>query len=554
MASNHQDTLAVEDVEPITVEDDVTSKANPDKTTTSIVEESPREGDEGPVEGKKEYTPPELSLIIILLLVFSTVAQNFASSITSMFMSFALGYTSKDITRYWAYIGFISWVQPGVGFLADVIVVAGERRRPLFVFGALVNVVIYILYCFVPSVTENWGSFVGVSILAQICLMCIYISLNGLLVDYGRDENESKEESAARIGAIMSKAMMWRSLGSFLSSVILTYILVYLDTKATIGITSAFYFIIIPLIFFAPRSLFLRKLDQPNAFQRAWKAALEIKRTFNIFDYRSDGVVFVLVLCFVFIYSMVPDSTNLYYYFLYSEYWYFPTWFFSFMSAFGNLGSSFGAFLFSLWMDRRAKAESKGGKKVSNFLLFFFGSVAWAVAYATNLMLCTGFVENDLHIPANTFVPVDNFIFSLLARFAYMPTVAVAADHAPRAFEATCFEVFMVVSMGGAMVSNIFIIFIMDAIDPNGTYDNFWILVLISIAGRLLMIPLAFLLPDKRTTAENEALEADESDSVSKQDANSPIDDTRSAASNNGGQTNAPDGENRSMSSNKKTQ
>lgn len=494
---------------------------------------------EGAIRAEEEcpnvYRPPSLPIRIIILLVVSTMAQSFSSSIISIFMNTDLHLSASDQLKYYMYLGFTSWPEPAIGFIADAFVVFGERRRPLFIIGCLVNIVIYLIYCFKPSATSNVSVFFGVSMVAQIFLMAIYISLNGLLVDVGRKDAETHEESTARIGSIMSKAMVWRSVGTLVSAIIQTYILVYVNVRTTLGITAVFFFLLIPLVLITPRRYFLKKKDQPNIFMRFIEATKQIKETFNFRDYRSDGFCFVLVLVFVFLYTMMPDSGNIYYTYLYS--YEYDAWFYSLVFCVGDAGSICGAYLFSLWMDRKAKKEAAGGPRTSMFFIFFLGSIAWALGYVTNILLCTGFIEHALHIPANVFIPIDYFFTSLFVRFAFMPTVAVAAEHAPKSFEATVFEVFAVASLGGGTVSNIITLAIVDSMHIGfGNFGKLWIIVLISICCKLFMIPLAWLLPDRRVASDSLTLDDgsdlrdDDADAGFRDACNEVLEDGRSLA------------------------
>lgn len=465
---------------------------------------------EGTIRAKEEcpyvYRAPNLPIRIIILLVVSTMAQSFSSSIISIFMNTDLHLSASDQLKYYMYLGFTSWPEPAIGFIADAFVVFGERRRPLFLIGCVVNIVIYLVYCFKPSATSNVSVFFGVSMIAQIFLMTIYISLNGLLVDVGRKDAETHEESTARIGSIMSKAMIWRSFGTLVSAILQTYILVYINVRTTLGITAVFFFLLIPLVLLTPRRYFLKKKNVPNIFMRFIEATKQIKETFNFRDYRSDGFCFLLVLIFVFLYTMMPDSGNIYYTYLYS--YGYEAWFYSLISCVGDAGSICGAYLFSFWMDRKAKKEAAGGHRASMFFIFFLGSVAWALGYVTNIMLTTGFIEYTLHIRPDIFIPIDYFFTSLFVRFAFMPTVAVAAEHAPKSFEATVFEVFSVASLGGGTVSNIITLAIVDSMHIGfGNYGKLWIVVLISICCKLSMIPLAWLLPDRRVESDQMSLD-----------------------------------------------
>lgn len=448
-----------------------------------------------------KFVPPRIPIRIILLLIISTMGQAYSGSIISIFMNKVLHLSAEDQLKYYMYLGFTSWPEPAVGFLSDAFVVFGERRRPLLLVGCVGNLIIYIIYCFAPSSTATSSVFFGVSMVAQVCLMFIYVSINGLLVDIGRRDEEEHEESTARIGSIMSKAMLWRSTGTLIASILQTYLLVDIDVRSALGITAVFFGLTIPAALITPRKLFLRKLNQPNIFMRFLDCAKEIRRNWTKFDYHSDSVCMILVLVFVFLYTMMPDSGNIYTTYLYT--YDYPNWLYSFIFCLYDLGSIIGAGIFAFWMSRKSKRELETGKHTSTFFIFMLGSLAWALSYSTNILLCTGFIKDVLHISPEVFIPIDYFVNAILVRFAFMPTIAVAAEHAPRVFEATCFETFSVASVGGGTVSNIITLAIVaDAGIANDNYKKLWIMVLISICCKLAMIPLALLLPEKRRSVD----------------------------------------------------
>lgn len=442
-----------------------------------------------------------IPIMLIVLLVVTTIAQAFSSSMVSLFMNLELGLTLSQQLQYYVYIGITSWTEPAIGFISDAFVVFGERRRPLFVVGCLVNVVIYLMYCFIPSATNTVGKFYGIGVTAQFFLTTIYTSLNGLLVEIAVEGTKTSEARRSRIASFMSRVMVWRSTGTLVGSIFQTYILVYLPVRTVLGIGSIFFALSIALVFFHPRKYFLRSGDVQNLFLRALEGVKKIKETFDIRDIRSDGFCFLFALIFVFVYCVMPDSNTVYFTYLYS--YPFEAWFFSFFFCLGNLGSIIGALLFGLWMDCKAKKEEKTGIKTSMFFIFAIGSIAWVLGYVTNIMLCTGFVEDTLHIPAKVFIPIDYFVMSMFIRFAFMPTLAVAAEHAPKAFEATAFETFGVASFGGGTVSGIITLGIVEGMGMGfDNWDKLWVVICISIAGKLLTIPLAYFLPERREEAE----------------------------------------------------
>lgn len=453
----------------------------------------------------KEFQCPHVPHMVLVLLVFSALVQGFSGSAISLFINMELALGPVEVTRYWMYIGYTAWCQPAIGYLSDALVLFGEKRRPLFVLAAAGNTVIFFLYCTTPAVTSTYGRFVVMSIVSQFFTMGLYIPLNGLVVEVGRHDAETEEESMARMSAIMSKTMVWRSVGSLVGNILQTVLVLYLSLSSLLGVTSFFFAILIPIVLITPRRLFLRTGTQDqNFYKRVVEAGRLVWRSFDIHDVRSDGVCFVVVLFFVFVYTMMPDAGSVYYNYLYGAFT-FPAWFYALNNCIGFLGSIAGAYVFSVWMDHRARQETRGGTRTSLFFIFMIGSFAWAFGYATNLLLCTGFVTETLGIPTKVYVPVDNFFMSMFVRFAFMPTITMAAEHAPKFFEATTFEVFSVASICGGTISSLLTSNLAQDLGiSRSNYSKLWVLIVISIVLKLVPIPLAYLLPERRSSAEEQ--------------------------------------------------
>lgn len=445
------------------------------------------------------FVCPAIPPFVLLLLVFSSLAQSLSSSVLSLFMNIDLAMGPVEVTMYWVYVGLTSWVQPAVGYAADALVVRQERRRPLFMVAVTGNTVIFFLYCIASWPTSSFSVFVTLSLVSQLCMQGMYIPLNGLLVEVGRTDAETEDESVARMSAIMSKAMVWRSTGSFAGLLLQVLLSLTMSVRHMLAVAAITFAVTLPIMSQAPRELFFRTSAGPggNFYTRLAEVGRRVKEGFKSDGIRSEACVFVIVLLFVFFYTLMPDGGGVYFNYLYAVYS-FPTWFYSVNSVIGNVGSIAGAYIFSTWMDRRAMQEAAGAPHVSMFWIFVIGSVAWSLGYVTNIMVCTGFVE-ALGIPIKLFLPIDNFFVALFARFAYMPTLVMAAEHAPKNFEATAFEVFSVASMGGGMASSAITSVIATVLPiTRADYSRLWILMTISVVCKLVPIIPAYFLPEQR--------------------------------------------------------
>ncbi|KAG5470780.1 hypothetical protein LSCM1_02030 [Leishmania martiniquensis] len=443
--------------------------------------------------------------MLAVLLFLSSLVHGFSSSIISIFMNVDLALQPVEVAQYWVYIGCTMWFQPILGYISDALVVVGERRRPLFLMAAVCNTVIYAAYGLSRSTTSSFTRFVALSIVSQFCTMGLYIPLNGLLVEVGRHDAETARESSARTSSVMSAAMIWRSAGSLAGAVLHTCLIAFLPVRPLLGITGLLFLTLVPTALCAPRDLFLHGSTQEDRlWSRVAKAGRMLWSSFDLRDRGGDGACVALALSFVFVYTMTPNPG-----FVYNSYLYvvfeFPNWFYSMNSCIGHLGSIAGAWAFSWWMGWRAMQEARSGTHLSLFCMFVVGSVAWVVGCVTNLFLCTGIITETLGLSASVYVPVDSFITSLVARFAIMPALVMAAEHAPKSFEATAFEVFSVASMGGGLVSGLLTSSISIGLHiTRSDYSKLWLLFVVSMAAKPVPILLAYFLLELRSSYSGE--------------------------------------------------
>ncbi|EPY30280.1 folate/biopterin transporter [Angomonas deanei] len=466
-------------------------------TRYTTVDDTGEGAEDGP------YRDPNIPLPVLSLLVTCALVQSFSSGIITLLINGEMQYEPAEVQRYWMYISLTGWVQPVLGWLSDALVLWGEKRRPLFLLCCAGNTLIYSAYFFFPHTLDTFSVFMPLSLLSQIFLMGTYIPLNGLLVEVGRHDAENEAESIARMGSIMSTAMFWRSSGALAGMVLQLFLVLLFNTRQLLVVTGILFGLLIPLMLTNPHALFLRPSaeGEDNFFKKLSSCATQLKNSCQGCSLHSDGMQFVVVLLFIFAYMAMPDGSTIYYNYLFRAFQ-FQQGFYAFLSVAGYLGSMVGAYVFSLWMTRRARQEAAGMRRTSIRFIFSIGSLAWAFGYGTNILLCSGFVTRVLHIPAYLYIPIDSFFMSAFVRFAFMPSITMAAEHAPRNFEATTFEVFSVVTMMGGTLSAFFTAALSEGLGiTTSDFSLLWLLLLISVVCKLIPIPLAYLLPQRQETA-----------------------------------------------------
>lgn len=469
------------------------------------------------------------------LLIVSSIAQEASSTALSLYMIDDLSFEPIQLTRYWMYMAWSYACSPFVGVLADVLVVGGEKRRPLIAFGAFGSMTVFILFVAVPITTQVFPLFVVISFFQNVCGACIASATNGAIVAMfsrtienmypelattassrtsvhdceeppiadekdspstddgqlsearpltGRSEREKERESlrTGLMAKIQSEAMLYRSMGSLASSVIYTVLVIWLSLYTMVGVSAVLFAAILPV---------LSCLDSRNhgflgdsdarcccvSFAASLTDIVQRLRSNIHFSLNKlDRGVFglVLVLVFVLIYTGVPDAGSIYFAYVGTQFS-FPSWLLSLNMCLGMLGGTISSFLFMHFQSKqRAREQERGPHKVravSPFAIFAFGSVCAALGYITNFMVATGFVVDTMHIPAAVFIPFDNFMTSFFSRLAYLPILAVAAERCPAGYEAAFFEVFSALSIGGGTLSALITTYV--AADLNITSNDY---------------------------------------------------------------------------------
>lgn len=72
--------------------------------------------------------------------------------------------------RYLELLGYMQWVQPGLGWLTDIVVIFGERRRALFVLACVIQIIIYAIYAGKPACMEGYTHFFAMYLTNQLLL------------------------------------------------------------------------------------------------------------------------------------------------------------------------------------------------------------------------------------------------------------------------------------------------------------------------------------------------------------------------------------------------
>eukprot|EP00758_Cryptobia_borreli_P002603 Tbor_TRINITY_DN3154_c0_g1::TRINITY_DN3154_c0_g1_i1::g.14674::m.14674 len=345
----------------------------------------------------------------------------------------------------------------------------------------------------------------------------------------------------ARMGKIQSEAMFFRTIGSLIASLLYTVMTIKLTTFTMIGVSVILYMATIPAAFLLGRHPKYVAVDSHSTPYRVQSIFRRLINGCNIHRFGEGTFGVIIVLIFVFIYTSMPDASTYYFTYVATEFS-FSRWFLSFNMTVGTLGSAASSYIYMYYMKNgmrcscsckwpkwvKGNGEVEDGRmsttdsheiplttndtdtnelqngetkkdnpvQISAFKVFVFGSICASVGYGTNVILANGFVTDTLKIPAEVYIPFDNFMTSLWSRFAFLPVLSVAAERCPEGYEAAIYEMFSVASFSGGTVSRIIALKIGNYFDINkSNYSNLWKLLLVCSMCKLLPIILVAIIP-----------------------------------------------------------
>lgn len=466
-------------------------------------------------DNEEELVAPAVLLPwrIALFLFTSTLVQNFSYCMTDFMNVYGTTWTDAERSQFYQLCFNMIYLGPVFGLVLDVARVFRERYRPIIILACLVNATLCFLCFGIPTMNAHYGRSLVIEWLMQVATMFIFIPMNAVVISYGNSMLQSPDESSARIGGLMAQAMVVRSFGSFIYQFVYTFARPRITSQpdrwmllvAAIGSVVLVFQILLP--FTMKRSYFV---DRREA---SLKYSAPARFYFSVIRARSNAVsrrkkatntTFMFVLCFVFIYFMLPDVLyNDYYSFNYLYTSGFSKGLNQAISILGSLGAVAGALAYALWMFFAYENERKHHRlvKTNPFQIVLAGCCAWAFATFFHLFGVMGYSNSGFSW--KVFMPFQTLVVQACLRFAFMPTLSLAAMHAPRGYETTAFQLYSVDTTGGGTVSSAVTSSLMVSMGVKtsaGVYNwgKYWKGVLISIFFQFLPLLIALSLPKHR--------------------------------------------------------
>jgi hypothetical protein len=487
-----------------------------------------------------DYAPVVLPWRIGLFLLTSTITQNLSYCIASYLTTYMYapgGFTLKQQKQFNSLVYYMLYLGPVFGLAVDLVRIFRERFRPVIIIACVINAVIGFVCFATKQVPHQYGSCLMLAWLMEVVVMFIYIPMNAVVINYGNRAVESPDETSARIGSLMAQAMVWRTVGSLIYTIFREfaygkYSHPYVDNRWFCLIAAIFSCVLIfQVIFLTKRAYYtdFRRVSLKSAEQvRFYRNALTLGKDAVSNRVEATGSKFMFILCFTFIYFMLPDP-------LYNTRWQFElpmTTQFSVGLGHANnilsaIGAVLGALAYALWMFFAQRSEATHGKmyRANPFIIVLAGCGAWAFGIFFHFFGQMG--SNHDNFGWKVFIPIESVVVGATLRFAFMPSLSLAAMQAPRFFEATAFQLYSVCTSGGGVVSSAVTTDFMNNLGVT-VKSGYWKALLLFLVFRFVPMVVAGSLPKFRedetiphTKDEHEPL--DEMNSDGEAPATKPI-------------------------------
>lgn len=448
-----------------------------------------------------------------LFLLTSTIVQNLSYLMVSMVnVPVSTSHWSAERqNRYYQLCFNMIYLGPVFGLAVDLVRVFRERYRPVIIIACLVNAVLCFIAYGDKAVYQDrkYGSTIITVWLMEVAVMFVYMPMNAVVIWHGNRASESPKETSARIGGLMAQAMCWRTSGTLVSSIFVQYGGSDIPYRTHVLIAAIGSLVLIAqVLLLTKRSYYVDRRESSlvdSTPVRFYKSLVRISDNALSAEKKPRCSYFMFVLCFVFIYFMLPDALyNTLYSFNYRFNLDFSDRLTQTTNVLGSLGALVGAALYAIWMHLAYNWEKEGRGslyRINPTIIMFAGCSAWAFGTCFHFIGQLG--SNNESFSWKTFIPIQTFVVQACLRFAFMPTMSVAAMHTPRDYETAGFELYSVATTGGGTVSSIVTSNMASSMQVS-VYVGYWKLLLLCVFFQYLPMLVAVTIPKYRDSAAEE--------------------------------------------------
>ncbi|KAK7197790.1 MFS/sugar transport protein [Novymonas esmeraldas] len=410
------------------------------------------------------HAPVLLPWRIGLFLLTSTITQNMNYLLGSFATTNYFSWTTAQQKQFFSLSYNMLYLGPIFGLIVDLVRIRRERFRPVIIIACVINAIV----CFVCFATKNiqnqYGSMLILAWIMQVATMFIYMPMNAVVINYGNRLVESPGETSARIGGLMAQAMVWRSAGSLIQTIFFQFaygnaVQPYVNYRWMCLIAGICCCVLIVQVLLLTKRYYYT--DHRKAGSRGsgpvglCRSTAKLGQRAVSTHKDAIGGKFMFIICFTFIYFMLPDA-------LYNtkfsfEYQFTATFSLGLRQAnsiLGSLGALLGAVAYALWMFFAQRSEASRGRmfRANPFIICLAGCSAWA--FGTFFHFWGEMGSTNDKFSYKVFIPIESVVVNACLRFAFMPTLSLAAMQAPRFYETAAFQLYSVSTSGGGVVSS----------------------------------------------------------------------------------------------------
>lgn len=406
---------------------------------------------------------PELAAI--LLVYFVQGILGLARLAVSFFLKDDLGMSPAQVAAMMGVVSLPWMVKPLFGFISDGLPIFGYRRRPYLILSGLLGTGAWLALS--TLVQTAWAATLAIA----LCSLSVAVSdviVDSLVVERAR------RESVGAAGSLQSLCWGTSALGGLLTAYLSGILLEHVSTRTVFTITATF-----PLLVSLVAGLIDEsRVTTPSTWSAVWEQIKQLKQAV------TQRIIWMPTL-FIFIWQATPTSDAAFFFFTTNELGFQPE-FLGRVRLVTSLAALIGIWLFQRFF-----------KTVSFRRIFGWTTVLSAVLGMTTLLLVTH-ANRALGIDDHWFSLGDSLVLTVLGEISFMPILVLAARICPPGVEATLFALLMSVlnlaglvsHEGGALLTHV-----LGVTETN--FDRLWLLVVITNASTLLVLPFLRLLPDQ---------------------------------------------------------
>lgn len=376
-------------------------------------------------------------------------------------------------------IASLPWiVKPVFGFLSDGLPIFGYRRRPYLILSGLLGSLSWLA---LATVVDT-----GLKAMVVILLTSLSVAIGDVIVDSLVVERVRKE-SLARAGSLQSLCWGVSAIGGLITAYLSGWLLQHFSNSTVFEITATFPLLVAIIAWLISEE----KVDLSKSQEKTESVVTSQVR--QLWQTMRQKTIW-LPVAFLFIWQATPTADSAFFFFTTNELGFEPE-FLGRVRLVTSIASLIGIFIFQRYL-----------KTVPFRTILGWSTVIAAGLGMTTLLLVTH-TNRALGIDDHWFSLGDSLILTVMGQITWMPMMVWSARLCPKGIEATLFALLMSIWNLSGLLSHEFGALLTAWLGiTETTFDNLWLLVIITNLSTLLPLPFLKCLPAETTeeVAENQ--------------------------------------------------